>query len=82
MVFPVTLALAYDRIDRNAMSLSAGTRLRPSEILAPIGAGGMVEVYRARDPRMGRDVALRLARDQFSIPVFATVRYSPKYLVM
>ena len=39
------------------MSLSAGTRLGPHEILAPLGAGGMGEVYRARDPRMGRDVA-------------------------
>ena len=41
------------------MTLSSGSRLGPYEILAPIGAGGMGEVYRARDPRPGRDVAVR-----------------------
>jgi serine/threonine protein kinase len=48
------------------MSLSAGTRLGPYEILAPIGAGGMGEVYRAHDPRMGRDVAIKVAAERFS----------------
>jgi Tol biopolymer transport system component len=48
------------------MPLSAGTRLGPYEIIAPIGAGGMGEVYRARDPRMGRDVAIKLSADRFS----------------
>src|SRR5262252_8305832 len=48
------------------MQLCAGTRLGPYEIIAPIGAGGMGEVYRARDPRMGRDVAIKLSADRFS----------------
>jgi eukaryotic-like serine/threonine-protein kinase len=46
--------------------LSPGTRLGPYEILSPIGAGGMGEVYRARDPRMGREVAIKLSAEHFS----------------
>ena len=41
------------------MPLTAGTRLGPFEIVAPLGAGGMGEVYRARDSRLGRDVAIK-----------------------
>ena len=57
------------------MALAAGTRLGPYEVLSPLGAGGMGEVYRARDSRLGREVAIkvlpeRLARDADALARF------------
>jgi hypothetical protein len=48
------------------MPLATGSRLGPYEILAPIGAGGMGEVYRARDPRLSREVAIKVLPVSFS----------------
>jgi Tol biopolymer transport system component len=48
------------------VSLTPGSRLGPYEIAAPIGAGGMGEVYSARDPRLGRDVAVKVLPASFS----------------
>ena len=48
------------------MSLTTGTRLGPFEIVAPIGAGGMGEVFRARDARLGRDVAVKVLPSLFA----------------
>jgi eukaryotic-like serine/threonine-protein kinase len=48
------------------MSLAAGTRLGPYEILSAIGAGGMGEVYRARDSKLHRDVAIKVLPDLFA----------------
>jgi serine/threonine protein kinase len=48
------------------MSFTTGTRLGPYEILAPIGAGGMGEVYRAKDLKLGRDVAIKVLREELA----------------
>src|SRR5215212_9162641 len=48
------------------MSLAPGSRVGPYEILSPIGAGGMGEVYRARDARLNREVAIKALPEHFS----------------
>jgi serine/threonine protein kinase len=48
------------------MPVGAGERLGPYEIHRPIGAGGMGEVYQARDTRLGRDVAIKVSAGEFS----------------
>src|SRR5215468_7796328 len=48
------------------MPIQPGTRLGPYEVISAIGAGGMGEVWRARDPRLGRDVAIKVLPASFS----------------
>ena len=48
------------------MALATGSRLGPYEVMTPLGAGGMGEVYRARDTRMGREVAIKLCAESFN----------------
>jgi eukaryotic-like serine/threonine-protein kinase len=49
------------------MALTAGDRVGPYQIISPLGSGGMGEVYRAKDPRLGRDVAVKVLPAQFSV---------------
>ncbi len=57
------------------MSLAAGTRLGPYEILSPLGAGGMGEVFRARDTRLGRDVAVKVLPQHLSANAEVRARF-------
>ncbi|MGH9686420.1 MAG: protein kinase domain-containing protein [Candidatus Acidiferrales bacterium] len=57
------------------MILSSGTNLGPYELIAPLGAGGMGEVYRARDAKLGRDVALKVLPEAFASDVERMARF-------
>jgi serine/threonine protein kinase len=48
------------------MTIATGTKLGPYEITGAIGAGGMGEVYRAHDPKLGRDVAIKVLPEAFA----------------
>src|SRR6185436_17063344 len=58
------------------MPLSAGTRLGSYEIVALIGEGGMGEVYRARDTKLNRDVAIKVVRDRFASNLERLARFT------
>ncbi len=57
------------------MALVPGTRLGPYEIVAPLGAGGMGEVYRAKDTRLGREVAVKVLPQHLSTSVEIRARF-------
>src|ERR1700751_6082131 len=57
------------------MALTSGTKLGPYEIQSPLGAGGMGEVYRTRDTRLGRDVAVKILPSHLSSNLEARQRF-------
>lgn len=64
------------------MLLSTGARLGPYEILSPLGSGGLAEVYRAHDTKLGRDVALKVLPDTFVLDRDRTARFKRKAQVL
>ncbi len=64
------------------MALTPGSRLAEYEILALIGAGGMGEVYRARDTKLGRDVAIKVLPEEFALDIVRLDRFEREARVL
>ena len=64
------------------MGLSAGSRIGPYEIVASLGAGGMGEVYRARDPRLGREVAIKVLPEAVALDAERLARFEREARVL
>ena len=64
------------------MSLAVGARLGPYEILSALGAGGMGEVYRARDSKLNRDVALKILPESFALDPDRLARFKREAQVL
>jgi eukaryotic-like serine/threonine-protein kinase len=64
------------------MTVRAGTRIGPYEVTAPIGAGGMGEVYRAHDSKLNRDVALKVLPDAFALDQERLARFTREAQVL
>jgi serine/threonine protein kinase len=64
------------------MTLHTGTKLGPYEIQSALGAGGMGEVYRARDTRLNREVALKILPQQFALDPDRLARFKREAQVL
>src|SRR5262252_6859651 len=64
------------------MQLVSGSKLGPYEIVSPLGAGGMGEVYRARDKRLDRDVALKMLPEAFADDAQRMLRFEREAKVL
>ena len=73
---PPTCCCSAIQSARSDMPLGPGARLGPYEVLSAIGAGGMGEVYRARDPKLNRDVALKILPATFALDADRRARFT------
>ena len=64
------------------MSLTPGTRLGPYEIIAPLDAGGMGEVYRAKDTKLNRDVEIKVLPESFALDEDRVARFTREAQVL
>src|SRR5471032_793263 len=64
------------------MTLAAGQRIGPYEVLIAIGAGGMGEVYRARDTKLNRDVAIKVLPETFALDADRVARFTREAQVL
>src|SRR5262245_32165424 len=64
------------------MALSPGTQLGPYEVLSLVGAGGMGEVYRARDTKLNRDIALKILPSEFALDTERLARFKREAQVL
>jgi len=64
------------------VTLVSATKLGPYEVVAPLGAGGMGEVYRARDTKLGREVALKVVSQEFARDAERMARFSHEAQVL
>jgi len=64
------------------VALTPGSRLGPYEIVSALGAGGMGEVYRARDTKLGRDVALKVIPETFALDTDRLARFTREAQVL
>ncbi len=71
-------ALGSHPYNRQRLAFTSGTRIGPYEILSALGAGGMGEVYRARDTKLDRDVAIKVLPDAFATDPERLARFSAK----
>src|SRR5579863_6475391 len=71
-----------ERTVASHLVLNSGTKLGPYEILSPLGAGGMGEVYRAHDTRLGRDVALKVLPEAFAADAERMARFQREAQVL
>src|SRR5882672_10026752 len=75
-------SIPSQRGERRPMKLTAGTKLNQYEIVAPLGAGGMGEVYRARDTKLNREVALKVLPDVFAVDLERLARFKREAQVL